>query len=162
MAALRETIASLLENAPVSESTLDAILGLVLEAFRSETGTLHLLDARSRVLHLAAHRGLPAAMLDAIRSIPVGKGIAGQTVARGEPVTLCNLQTDSGGVALPGARQSGVGAALCVPLRRGERPVGTLGIGTVRTDPYTPEQTKALQEIGNLLGSHLPAGERHG
>jgi putative methionine-R-sulfoxide reductase with GAF domain len=87
--------------------------------------------------------------------IPVGKGIAGQVVAQNKPVSICNLQTDSSGVAKPSAKQTGVGGALCVPIRHNEKIVGTLGIGTVRQHEYTPEETRALEDIGRLIGGSL-------
>jgi GAF domain-containing protein len=74
---------------------------------------------------------------------------------QGKPVTICNLQTDTRGIAKPGAKQSGVGGALCVPLRHGEKITGTLGIGTVRQHEYTPEETRELEEIGRLIGREL-------
>jgi GAF domain-containing protein len=80
-------------------------------------------------------------------------------VAQGAAVTICNLQMDSSGVARPGARRSGVRAALCVPVRRGEQIVGTLGIGTVRPGEYTPEETQALEDLGRLIGDQLTGPE---
>ena len=94
-------------------------------------------------------------MLDIVKTIPVGKGIAGETVVRGEPVTMCNLQTDTSGVAKPGAKQTGVGGALCVPIRKGETVVGTIGVGTNREHEYTLEETRQLEGIGQLLGEYL-------
>jgi L-methionine (R)-S-oxide reductase len=98
---------------------------------------------------------LPPQMLDIIKTIPVGKGIAGQTVAQNKPVTICNLQTDTSGVAKPGARQTGVGGALCVPIRTAEKIIGTLGIGTIRQHEYTPEETRRLEEIAALISAKL-------
>jgi L-methionine (R)-S-oxide reductase len=155
---LNHQIASLLEKPPDAAVALRQALGLVLAGFRSETGTLHRLDRETQMLHLAAEIGLPPAMLDIVRVIPVGKGIAGQTVARGGPVTICNLQTDTSGVARPGARQTGVGGALCVPLWDGATIVGTIGVGTAREYEYTAEETRALEEIGRLIGARLKWG----
>jgi GAF domain-containing protein len=132
---------------------LEPVLHAVLKHFSSETGTLHRLDAQTQLLHLVAQAGLPPQLLDVVKTIPVGKGIAGQTVAQNRPVTICNLQTDTSGVARPGAKQTGVGGALCVPVRHGDVVVGTLGIGTVRPHEYTPEETRALEEIGRQIGA---------
>jgi L-methionine (R)-S-oxide reductase len=145
----------LMEDDRHQGTALKQALGLVLANFCSETGTIHLLDPQERVLHLAAEIGLPPALLDVVRLIPVGKGIAGQTVARGGPVSICNLQKDKSGVARPGARQTGVGGALCVPLRHGEVIVGTIGIGTLREYEFTPEETRALEKVGRVIGGYL-------
>lgn len=138
-------------NVPALEKTLRD----TLQQFRSETGTIHVLDAETQLLQLVAHAGLPPQILDIVRTIPVGKGIAGQVVAQNKPVTICNLQTDTSGVAKPGAKQTGVGGALCVPIRRGDQLIGTLGIGTVRQYEYTAEETQKLEEIGRSLAQHL-------
>ena len=122
-----------------------------LANFNSETGTIHVLDPEKQLLHLVAQIGLPPQMLEIVKTIPVGKGIAGQVIAQNRPVTICNLQTDSSGVAKPGAKQTGVGGALCVPLRNGDKLVGTLGIGTIRPCEYTPEETRELEETGRRI-----------
>jgi PII-like signaling protein len=133
------------------EIVLAGVLDALLDHFHSETGAIHRLAADQQVLHLLAQKGLPPQLLDVVKTIPVGKGIAGQVIAQGRPVTLCNLQTDTSGVARPGARQTGVGGALCVPLRQDGNLVGTLGIGTKREYEYTPEETARLEEAGNLI-----------
>ena len=134
------------------ESRWQALLPVLLVEFNSETATIHRLELGSQTLQLVAQVGLPAALLPVVQSIPVGKGIAGQTVVRGGPVTICNLQTDSSGVAKPGARQTGVGGALSVPIRNAGAIVGTLGIGTKREHEYTAEETAKLASVASLLG----------
>jgi GAF domain-containing protein len=137
-------------NEPLEKNLRDT-----LAQFRSETGTIHRLDAQTQLLHLVAQIGLPPQLLEIIKTIPVGKGIAGETVAKNRPVTICNLQTDTSGVARPGAKQTGVGGALCVPIRSGEKIVGTFGIGTVREHEYSAAEINALQEIANSLAALL-------
>ena len=155
MNGLHEEIRSVLRDASDRQAALQRTLALVLARFKSETGTIHTLDPDRQVLHLAAQVGLPPPMIEVVKEIPVGKGIAGQVIARGGPVTICNLQTDASGVAKPGARQTGVGGALCVPLREGEKMIGTIGVGTMRQYEYTPEETAELEQIGRTIGSHI-------
>ena len=68
-------------------------------------------------------------------------------------MTICNLQTDTSGVAKPGAKQTGVGGALCVPIRRGDVLVGTFGIGTLREHEYSAAEINSLQTIADILGT---------
>jgi len=152
---LNGQISALLENESDRETALKKALETVLTDFQSETGTIHLLDEQKQLLHLTAQMGLPPQMLDVVKTIPVGKGIAGQTVAQNKPVSICNLQTDTTGIAKPGARQTGVGGALCVPVRKDGQIVGTLGIGTRRQHEYTPEETQRLAEVADLIGAHV-------
>ncbi|MES1180755.1 MAG: GAF domain-containing protein [Verrucomicrobiota bacterium] len=130
---------------------LEKILQDTLAKFNSETGTIHRLDMETQLLHLVAQVGLPPQLLDIVKTIPVGKGIAGETVAKNRPVTICHLQTDTSGVTKPGAKQTGVGGAVCVPIRAGDKIIGTFGIGTRSEREYSAAEINALQDIANSL-----------
>src|SRR5258708_21781379 len=134
---------------------LEKILRETLAQFNSETGTIHRLHEPTQLLRLIAHVGLPPQLLDMVIIIPVGKGIAGQVVAQNKPVSICNLQTDSSGVAKPGALQTGIGGALCVPIRSDDKIVGTLGIGTSREHEYSTDETRELEEIAKKIGASV-------
>src|SRR5260370_35123858 len=68
-------------------------LDLTIAHFRADSGTIHMLESDG-VLHLkAASKGLPEAVLSIVRRVPVGKGMAGLSVARAEPVGAANIQT---------------------------------------------------------------------
>jgi len=125
----------------------------VLQHFQSETGTIHTLNPQEQLLQLVAQIGLPPQILGMVQTIPVGKGIAGQVAAENRPVTICNLQTDTSGGARPAAKQTGVGGALCVPMRRGDKLVGTFGIGTVREYDYTAKEINQLQDIATQVAA---------
>jgi GAF domain-containing protein len=155
MTELHEQMEGLLKSDPNRETVLPQILQRLLARFESETGTIHRFDPDNQLLYLMAQVGLPPQILEVVKTIPAGKGIAGQVITQGKPVSICNLQTDTSGVAKPGARQTGVGGALCVPLRDGDKIVGTLGIGTVRQHEYTADETRELEEIARLIGREL-------
>jgi L-methionine (R)-S-oxide reductase len=108
-----------------------------------------------RANEITRQAGLPPQLLDVVKTIPVGKGIADETAAKNLPVTICNLQTDTSGVARPGAKKTGVGGALCVPVRDGGKVIGTFGIGTRREHEYSAAEINSLQEISNRLGKFL-------
>jgi signal transduction protein with GAF and PtsI domain len=134
---------------------LEKVLQDTLVQFRSETGTIHKLHEPTKLLRLVAQVGLPPQLLDVVAIIPVGKGIAGECAQKNLPVTICNLQTDTSGVAKPAAKQTGVGGAVCVPIREGGKVVGTLGIGTVREYEYSAAEINSLQEIAGSLAGFL-------
>jgi signal transduction protein with GAF and PtsI domain len=134
---------------------LEKILRDTLAKFNSETGTIHKLHEPTQLLRLLAQAGLPPQLLDVVSIIPVGKGIAGECAQKNRPVTICNLQTDTSGVAKPGAKQTGVGGAVCVPIRNGEKIIGTFGIGTKREHEYSAVEINALQDIANSLAGQL-------
>lgn len=139
----------------MSQAPLESVLRDTLAQLNSETGTIHRLEEPAQLLHLVAQAGLPPQLLDIVKTIPVGKGIAGETAQKNRPVTICNLQTDTSGVARPGAKQTGVGGAICVPIRSGDRLVGTFGIGTRQEREYSAAEINALQDIANSVAVML-------
>ena len=139
----------------MTPTDLEKILRDTLAKLNSETGTIHRLHEPTGWLRLVAQVGLPPQLLDVVKVIPVGKGIAGQVVATGKPTTICNLQTDTSGVAKPGAKQTGVGGTVCVPIFSGEKVVGTLGIGTQREHEFTPEEISTLEAVARSLGTQF-------
>lgn len=123
----------------------DDLLRQTASHFGAQTATLHMLQPADGQLHLEAYVGeLPPPVLEAVRTVPVGKGIAGLTVERGEPVDLCNLQTDDSGVARPGARRTGVGGSICVPVVNNGQTVGALGVGTAEEHTFTDAEIETL------------------
>ena len=130
---------------------LDEVLRLTLDHFQADTGTLHVLGSDG-LLHLRAWVGnIPDELLPVIRTIPIGKGIAGLAVQRNEPVDFCNLQTDQSGTARPGAPKTGVRGSLCVPLTSRGRTAGALGIGTSVERDFSDEEIALLMETGRLV-----------
>ena len=129
----------------------------VLADFSCQTGTLHRADGE--FLDLVAHIGVPEMLLPKISRIPFGKGIAGAAAERREPVELCNLQQDLGGVARPDARQTQVSGSLAVPVFSpdGGRVLGTLGIGMMAPHEFTEDEKSRLAGIAAEVGSHWAA-----
>jgi GAF domain-containing protein len=76
-------------------------------------------------------------------------------VAKNRPVTICNLQKDTSGVSQPGAKQTGVGGAICVPVRLRGKIVGTFGIGTAQEREYSATEINALQDVANSIAGQL-------
>ncbi|MFT5292561.1 MAG: L-methionine (R)-S-oxide reductase, partial [Planctomycetota bacterium] len=128
-----------------------AALGMVMQHFEADGGTIHLLGEDGN-LHLKANLPeMPPDLLKIISIIPVGKGMAGLAVQRGVPVQSCNIQTDDTGDVKPGAKKTGLQGSTCVPILRGERAVGALGVGTVAEHTYTDEENELLMEMGRQL-----------
>jgi GAF domain-containing protein len=98
---------------------------------------------------------LPEAVLAAVRLVPVGKGMAGLAVERGAPVDTCNLQTDASGNVKPGAKATGMEGAIVVPIFKGEKAVGALGIANRATRTFSAEETALLMEAGRTIAVTL-------
>jgi GAF domain-containing protein len=134
-----------------------AALGRILQHFAAESGTIHVLGDDG-VLHLkAASAGIPEFVLDTVRTVAVGKGMAGLAVERGQPVTACNIQTDTTGDVRPGALATGLQGSIVVPILQDGRAVGALGIANRQERTFTDDETALLMQIGrSLAGSLLP------
>jgi chorismate synthase len=140
--------------APTAEAALTAIV----RAFGADSGTLHFADS-ARVLHLAATAGaLPAPLVEKVRVIPWGKGMAGTCAERNGPVSLCNLVQDASGVVRPGAKASGMEGAIVVPIRDArDEVVGTLGIANAGERTFRSEEIASLEACARLLRRFAPA-----
>ena len=135
---------------PVAEG-----LRRVLARMDAETGTVHRLRDDG-LLHLEEHAGpLPELLIPVIRRIPVGKGMAGLAAEREEPVQICNLQTDTSGDARPGARSTGMRGSICVPMKRGDRLVGVLGVAVPREREFSEAEAAWLERAGAVLARGL-------
>jgi L-methionine (R)-S-oxide reductase len=138
---------------------LSEVLSLTIEHFKADSGTIHLLESDG-LLHLkAASQGIPEAVLSIVRTIPIGKGMAGLCVERKEPVTVCNLQTDTSGDVRPGAKATGLEGAIVAPIFRGEDVVGALGIANRNPRNFTAEETALLIAVGRLIGAMRGGGK---
>ncbi|MBM3774521.1 MAG: GAF domain-containing protein [Acidobacteria bacterium] len=136
---------------------LEEALGLIIARFGAEGGTIHMLEPDG-LLHLqAASRGMPAVVLDAVRTVPPGKGMAGLAAERRQPVNVCNLQTDSSGDVRPGAKATGFAGAVAVPILDGERAVGALGIGQRGERVFSEAECALLIEAGRAIAARLQA-----
>lgn len=67
-------------------------------------------------LHLAAAVNLPPPVVEIVRTVPKGKGMAGLAFERREPVQTCNLKTDATGDVRPGAKAVNAQAAVALPV----------------------------------------------
>jgi len=116
--------------------------------FGCQTGTLH--RAEGEWLYLVAKEGVPDFLLEKISKIPFGKGIAGVAAQTREPVELCNLQQDLGGVAKEDARKTGVSGSLAIAILSddGDKVLGTLGVGKIKPYEFSNEEKARLTEIG--------------
>jgi len=114
-------------------------LATVVRHFGADMGMIHRLNPVDQHLDLVATTaGVPEPVLQAARRIPLGKGIAGETALTGKPVSMCNLQTDTSGVARPGAKATAAQGTLCVPVLQSERVVGASGRGQEQSRSDAP------------------------
>lgn len=127
-------------------------LALIIQHFGCDSGAIHMLGEDGN-LHLKANGpGMPDFVLDKIRVIPVGKGMAGLCIERNEPVNSCNLQTDTSGDVQEGAKPTGLQGSIVVPIRGAtSTATGTLGVATMKERTFTEEEINELLEYAAIL-----------
>jgi signal transduction protein with GAF and PtsI domain len=139
----------------------EAFLARILEEFDCPTGTIHRTDASEKALDLVAQIGVPEFVVEKITHIPFGKGIAGVAAERCEPVELCNLQEDLGGIAKEDARKTNVSGSLAVPVvgYGSGKVMGTLGIGKHVPHDFTDAEKQHLkihaEQLAMLFASEV-------
>lgn len=139
------------EHAPQEQSRLDLIR--IVSDFAADSGTIHFLGDDGQLHLAAASPGIPDVVLATIRTIPVGKGMAGLAVERKAPVNACNLQTDTSGDVRPGAKVTGLAGSIVVPIFDGEAVVGALGVANCGERTFTDEEIARLIEEGRRLAA---------
>ena len=146
---------SVLPDHPTSAEWNHFLLGVLAE-FQCVTGTLHRLDPADNLLKLVTSERIPEFLLPVVQTIPVGKGVAGVAAERKAPVEMCNLQTDTSGVAKPEAKKTQVQGSLAVPVLDEAGEVrGTLGIGKLEPYDFSDTEKGRLLEIGAQIAGRL-------
>lgn len=126
--------------------TIQILMDQLLTDLSCQTGTIHRTCASEEILSLVWQVGVPDILIGKISSIPFGKGIAGVAAERQEPVELCNLQENLGGIANLDAQKTGVSGSIAVPIfaNESQRVIGTLGIGKFEPHKFTNTEKERI------------------
>jgi len=148
------------QHAHYASPSDQAALETAIAEFKAESGTVHRIGDDGH-LHLSAIVGqYPPPVMDAIRRIPVGKGLAGLAAQRLEPVTVCNIQDDSTGQARPGARATGMEGAITVPcIGSGGTLRAVLGIANSSARTFTPDEVAGLRARATAIAADIERSE---
>lgn len=144
----------------VASGDPQSVLEATIESFGCQAGTVHWLDPQSGLLKLAAHRNIPPPIVEIVATVPIGKGIAGLAAQRREPVSLCNLQTDTSGQARPAAKTTGMEGSLAVPMLVGGELRGVLGIAKAAAHEWTDAEKAVVLAIAAKLGEAGRGGDK--
>ncbi len=152
-----EKVRSLLEKG--GEDALPESLDVILGHFACVTGTVHILSPESGRLELKAQRGIPDSIIEPVKSIPVGKGMAGLAAKRQAPVQVCNLQTDESGKARPAARDTEMEGCIAAPMFLAkdsqDELFGVLGVAMPSAHDYSEKEISQLDDFGRAIANAL-------
>ncbi len=142
---LQNTISELSKQSKIDWS---AILSEIISSYGCSTGTIHFLEKGTSLLKIQAYQGIPEFLLPKLSIIPIGKGMAGIAAERREAVEMCNLQTDTSGVARPAAKETKVEGSVAVPMLLNGELYGVFGIAKPVSYDFTNEEIKSLLKLG--------------
>ena len=137
--------------------TIQKALDDAIAHLKADSGTVHVKDPARLVLLLAASRNIPQPVLDIVKEVPWGKGMAGVAVEKLQPVSVCNIQTTTSSDVRPGARGTGMQGALVVPMMHAGRAVGAFGVGCVGDREFTADETSWLLDFAGRLAEQVEA-----
>ena len=81
--------------------------------------------------------------------------MAGLAAERRATVQVCNLQTDTSGVAKPAAKETKMEGSLAVPILDSEDLRGVLGVAKPEAYEFDEGETAALQQAAAAIGKFL-------
>ncbi len=126
---------------------IDRVLGRVIELFELDSGNVRLLDESRERLVLMAQRGFSEAYGQVARVSLLTSSPIRSVVTENRPMVI-----SSGLGSLPGrALLRMFEAVLSVPLRIGERVIGTLSLFSLKERSFSPRTIDLVQAIGNQI-----------
>lgn len=145
---ISKTLSSSIDLEEVLQNTLDK----VLQIMNIETGWIYLLDDSKQVLRVAYSYGLPGEVVQAIKELQIGEGIAGRVVENGEPIIIENASEDPrlNSLAL---KKQGIRSFASIPLFSRTRLIGVMNIGSFGERTISPDDERLLITIGVHMGT---------
>src|SRR5258708_33302686 len=110
-------------------------------------GTVHVCESPEMLVLTAAVR-IPDAVKQVVQRVPRGKGMAGLALERDQPISTCNIKTDSTGQVRPGARAVDARAGVALPVHDAQGHVRAV-VGVAFTD----EKTLSDDELAGLASA---------
>jgi PAS domain S-box-containing protein len=111
------------------EEVLETIVNSVLEVVGCQGLTIFVLDEETRLLRLAAARGLSENYIANSQTLPLERGGRAHAAAAGEPAVVENIAVDPSARSFgPLAEQENVRAFADLPLKVGEQVIGMLSV----------------------------------
>ena len=142
-------VASVASESIDLDTILNSSLDRVLPTMHSPKGAIHLWDESTRMLRLAAHRGLPPSAVAQLNFISSGHDLIGQVFQQGTPLAVSNL----GDVLRIRAPLTQVlHTYLGAPLRAKGKVLGVISILGKASHQFRPEQISLLTSIAHQIG----------
>ncbi|BCR06165.1 hypothetical protein DESUT3_32340 [Desulfuromonas versatilis] len=131
---------------------LDIILQEVIRNFTGEGGGVYLVRHEGTDLELVSHQGIDESVLQELRKLAPGEGLAGLVARSGRPRSSVDLQRDNR-LRSEAVRAAGWRGFQAVPLVSNEKTVGVLFVFYRAQRFFSREELNLLKAIGNQVGT---------
>ncbi len=146
------TISKTLSSSIDPEEVLQNTLVQVLQIMNIEMGLIYLLDEKKKTLRCALSHGIPDEVIQTVKELRLGEGIAGRVAASGSPLIIENASIDSRIQSLA-FKQQGIRSFASIPIQSRTRLIGVMNIGSFGQRTITPEDERLLITIGVHMGA---------
>ena len=120
----------------------------IREVLHVDTVAILLLEREENELVAWAAQGLEEEVELGVR-IPVGRGFAGNIVAKAKPIIISEVENAD--LFNPLLREKGIKSLLGVPMMIEGRPMGVLHVGAFKHTNFTEEQVRLLQSAADRI-----------
>lgn len=145
---ISETLSSSIDLGEILENTL----AKVLQVINVETGWIFLLNEETRILKCAYSYGLPEYVVQSLKELKVGEGIAGRVAINWEPIIIENASIDPRITSLA-FKQQGIKSFASIPLKSRTRLIGVMNIGSFGQRKISANDKRLLLNIGLHMGT---------
>lgn len=135
--------------------TLEDIFSHVADRIGEELGTeavfIYIINEQSQELELKVHRGVSTEFAQKVNRLEVGEGFNGWVAQTGEPYLIEDTLQDSR-FNREVVKSEGLRSQFIVPLKSGEKIIGTFCIATHSIKDFTKDERELLMLVGAELG----------
>lgn len=145
------SVSSAVNQALKLPEVLDTAGDKIREVMDVDVVLLFLLDEKKRQLELKVHRGVSSEFVAEITGLRLGEGINGWVALTGEPCVVRDSILDTR-VSPNLVKKGGIKSQFVVPLKSGDRVIGTLCVATHDIRQFTTEEEELLVLVSIQLG----------
>ena len=131
------------------QSFAEAATNLTLELMHFDSGTIHLFDDSTRRARLQYATGIPDAVVEAIRNIPLDDAQYAAFLVELSPLFIDDCQA----LSLPHLAELGLGSLAVVPLYHYDKRIGALLVGSFKRHTFSQAEKALLVAFGNEVGT---------
>ena len=146
------TISKTLSSSVDLEEVLQNTLDQVLQIMNIDAGLIYLLDEKKKILRCTYAYGIPDEVIQTVKELKIGEGIAGRVAQSGIPIIIENASLDPR-ISSTAFRQQGIRSFASIPLQSRTRLIGAMNIGSFGQRIISPEDERLLITIGVHMGT---------